>query len=492
MSDIAHTTLGAIQGARADGVVRFHTVPYATPPLGVLRFAPPQPQAAWTGIKDATVQGPIAPQPKSRLSLAMGDFTRAQSEDCLTLAIATPAADGGKRPVIVWLHGGAFLSGAGSLDWYDGGTLAGHGDVVVVGVNYRLGPMGFFYAPGIGDGLAGIHDMIAALRFVQAHIAAFGGDPANVTIMGQSAGAIAILRMLDMPATSGLFHRAIVQSGLPRIGQDAATAVKRAHRLMELLGIDPGAADAKARLQAAPAEQLVTLQMQIARENARFGSIEPAFPPVFDGTDDTGAFSDRIAAACAARGIDVMLGYTREEMLAFFVADPNMANPDPAAVATYFTTLTGTADSMKSYRKRRPGADLRDLLGDLITDHRFIFPAIGLCERLHAANRAAFLYEFSWAPAASPWRACHCIELPFVFGNRAAWDAPMLAGMREQAFQGLSQTMMTAWTDFARDGKPGLGWTQYDPEHRRIMRFGATIGLDGDFSAVRRRDAVAG
>ena len=489
MSDIAHTSLGDVIGQRADGVVRFHAVPYTQPPLGALRFAPPQPPLPWGSI-DSRQPGPIAPQPPSRLRLAMGDFNREQSEDCLTLLIATPGADSAKRPVIVWLHGGAFLSGGGSLPWYDGGKLAATGDAVVVGVNYRLGPLGYLYWPGLGDGLMGIHDMVAALRFVRDHIAAFGGDPDNVTVMGQSAGAVAILRLLDRDDTAGLFHRAIVQSGPPRRGHDRDTAILRSKRLMELLDIDPAGPDVAERLRAVPAAQLATLQMQIARENARFAAIDPAFPPVFDDNGDGDAFATRVAAACAARGVDIAIGYTREEMGAFFTADPAMGEPDPAAVAERFEALTGSADTIALYRRRRPGGGLRELLGDMITDQRFAFPAVGLAEKLHAVGRPAYLYLFDWAAPGSTWGSCHCIDLPFVFGNRAAWDAPMLAGMNEAEYAGLSGTMMAVWASFARCGDPSvpdLAWPVYEPSRR----FGPVIGVEGDWATVDRRGVLA-
>lgn len=487
MSEIAHTGLGDVIGARADGVVRFHAVPYARPPLGVLRFAAPEPPAPWGKPLDARGPGTIAPQPPSRLRVAMGDFTRAQSEDCLTLHIATPAADDARRPVIVWLHGGAFLSGAGSLAWYDGGTLARTGDAVVVGVNYRLGPLGYLRWPGVSDGLMGIHDMIAALRFVQTHIAAFGGDPENVTVMGQSAGAVAIMRLLDMPDTAGLFRRAIVQSGPPRRGQDPNTAIARARRLMTLLDIDPDASDAIERLREVPAERLARLQIQIARENARFAETDPSFPPVFEDLGDAAAFADRVAAACAARGVDVLIGWTREEMHAFFVADPGMAEPDPAKVSERFEALTGSSNSIERYRRRRPGGSLRDLLGDVVTDYRFAFPAIGLAERLDRMGRGAFVYRFDWAPPGSPWKACHCIDLPFTFGNRPAWEASMLAGMDEAEYAGLSGLMMAAWTGFARNGDPGLGWPRYEPRRREITRFDRVVEVVGDFDTADRR-----
>ena len=186
---VAQTALGNLRGVFTDGVAAFRGVPYAAPPIGELRFAPAAPVRAWTGLRDATRHGPIAPQLPSRLSVAMGNFSRPHDEDCLTLTICTPAPDGKARPVLVWLHGGAWISGAGSLDWYDGARLAREGDLVFVGVNYRLGALGWLHRPGIVDAEAGTSDMIAALAWVRDHIAGFGGDPASVTVMGQSAGA---------------------------------------------------------------------------------------------------------------------------------------------------------------------------------------------------------------------------------------------------------------------------------------------------------------
>ncbi len=478
-------SLGELHGLARDGVVLFRNVPYAAPPIGALRFAAPQPPGPWAGVRDARAHGPIAPQPPSRLRAAMGDFDRAQDEDCLTLSIATPAADGARRPVLVWLHGGAFLSGAGSLDWYDGAALARAADAVVVGVNYRLGPLGFLHFPRLADGLMGLHDIVAALRFLAEHAPAFGGDPGCVTLMGQSAGGNAILRLIGMPQTRGLFRRVIVQSAAPRPGPKAAEATARARRLMELLQIDPDAGDAPTRLRAAPAERLVALQMQIARENARFAEIEPAFPPVFDQFESFDATADRLAGEITARGLDVMIGTTREEMHAFLVADPAMAEPDPTKVADRFAALAGSAQAIEAYRRRRPGGDLRDLLADLGTDHRFLFPALGLAERIAARGRRVWVYQFDWGAPGSPWHACHCIELPFVFGTWRTWQAPMLAGADPGQCEALSAAMMGGWSRFARGGDPGadaVPWPAYNADRRETMRFDAIVGPVGDLA----------
>ncbi|HET6182461.1 MAG TPA: carboxylesterase family protein [Acetobacteraceae bacterium] len=470
--------LGELAGVRDGELVRFRAVPYAAPPVGPLRFAPPQPPARWQGVRDATRPGPIPPQPPSRLRAAMGDYTREQSEDCLTLDIVTPAPDGARRPVVVWLHGGAFLSGAGSLDWYDGAALAAAGDLVFVGVNYRLGPLGFLCLPGCADGLMGLRDQTAALRFVAAHIGAFGGDPENVTLMGQSAGGISILRLLAMEETAGLFRRAIVQSAPPRLGPSEEEAAGRARRLMALLGIDPAAPDAADRLRAAPAAELITLQMQIARENATFASIDPAFPPVSDGSASVAEFTRRAAEAAVRRGVDLLVGSTREEMHAFFVADPAMETPDPAKMADLFTGLAGSAGAMAFYAQRRPGASARDVLGDLVTEHRFDRPVADLADQMARAGRPVFVYRFDWAPPGSKWKACHCIELPFVLGTWRHWEPPMIAGGDPAQMEALSGTMMRMWASFARGGDPSLvdlPWPRYAAPDRPVMRFGELI-----------------
>src|SRR5690242_3201760 len=222
-------------------------------------------------MRDASRHGPIAPQPPSRLRAAMGDFDRPQDEDCLSLTICTPAPDAKSRPVLVWLHGGAWISGAGSLDWYDGTQLAREGDIVFVGVNYRLGALGWLHQPGIVDAEAGTLDMIAALSWVRDHIASFGGDPGRVTVMGQSAGATSIGRLAMLPEARNLFHRAIMQSsGFGRGAYTAAMAAQRADQFIRLLEIDPQASDALRQLRAVEVPRIIAAQGELARANARF------------------------------------------------------------------------------------------------------------------------------------------------------------------------------------------------------------------------------
>lgn len=469
------------------GVTVFRGVPYAT----ARRFASPQPVGRWIGQRDATRHGPIAPQPASRLRAAMGDFNLPQDEDCLTLTIATPAVDDGQRAVIVFLHGGAYLSGAGSLDWYDGAVLAGEGDVVVVGVNYRLGALGFLHLPGIAEGNMGLQDMIAALRWVRDNIASFGGDPARVTLVGQSAGAHAIMCLLTMWETRGLFERAIMQSTPAALApHNRVQARANADALCRTLDAKPG------ELFDVTAARIVAAQMQVAREIAGFADITPPFLPVFDNLADPAAFLQAAASEAGSRKIAMIIGTTREEMHAFFAADPGMNPPDPVALAARFAQLSGSADVAALYRRRRPGASEMDVLGDLITDHMFLFPSLALADAVTDAGAMAWVYEFRWAPAGSKFKACHCIELPFVFGSFPAWtDAAMLAGGERSAMTGLSSAIRGAWCEFAESGdphSPGLLWPPYLRPTRQTMCFDAVLGIVGDPSGAAWRGGVEG
>ena len=276
------TPLGDLRGVYNGSVISFRAVPFAEPPMGERRFAAAEPVRPWKGLREAQEHGPIAPQLPSRLRVAMGDFARPQSENCLTLTINAPAVDANRRPVLVWLHGGAWVTGAGSLDWYDGARLAREGDIVCVGVNYRLGALGWLHRPGIVDADAGISDMVTALAWVRDNIAAFGGDPNCVTVMGQSAGATSIARLLMLPEARVLFNRAIMQSGgYGRGAYTSAMASERADQFLRLLGIDPQAGDALARLRAVEVPRLLAAQTELAQRNARFAYPGAMFMPVF-------------------------------------------------------------------------------------------------------------------------------------------------------------------------------------------------------------------
>ena len=258
----------------------FRNVPYAASTAKALRFAPPQPASSWSGERDATSDGPIAPQNRSRLAHIMGDFERPQGEDCLSLTIWCPDPAPPLCPVLVWIHGGAFTTGAGSLPWYSGESFA-RGGLVFVAVNYRLGALGFLALPGISSGNLGLLDQVAALHWVGENIAAFGGDPATVTVMGQSAGGGSIGALLAMPAARGLFRRAIMQSAaLQRVNPSPDDAARGGRRFLEILGVAP---DRPELLRDVPVNDLLTAQGELARVERRFADPVTPFRPVLDG-----------------------------------------------------------------------------------------------------------------------------------------------------------------------------------------------------------------
>jgi para-nitrobenzyl esterase len=481
---IARTGSGDLRGVSRDGIAAFRGVPFAAPPVGDARFAPARPVAPWHGLRDATQHGPIAPQVPSRLNVAMGNFTRPQHEDCLTLTMCTPAPDGKARPVLVWLHGGAWISGAGSLDWYDGAHLAREGDIVFVGVNYRLGAFGWLHRPGIVDHECGTSDMVAALAWVRDHIAAFGGDPRNVTVMGQSAGATSIGRLLTLPDARPLFRRAIMQSGgFGRGAYTSAMASGRADQLLRLLEIDPQAADALRRLRAVEVRRMLAAQGELARANARFAQTMPMFMPVLPVAMTQAEMLGAIADGAA--GKDVLVGATADEVHAFYAADPAMQDPSPSAVVARF----GGEAAAAQYRARRPGGSTLDLLADLGTDETFLLPAMRLAEAIARRGGNVHAYLFDWAAPGSRFRSCHCIDLPFVFGTFPAWqDAAMLAGGDAKQMMDLSAAMQRGWIEFVRTGDPTHdalpAWPRHSVERRQTMRFGARIGVVGDPASI--------
>lgn len=401
----------------------FFGVPFAAPPVGPLRFRPPEPPLPWSGIRDATRPGPAAPQGPSRLAQVTGDRALEQSEDCLTLNIWTPEPGGGRRPVLVFLHGGGFTSGSGGLAWYHGAEPARRGDLAVVTVNYRLGVLGFLR---LDEGNLGVRDQIEALRWVRDNIAAFGGDPGAVTVAGQSGGALSILAMLSGTAGRGLFHRAILQSTpAGMLPQTAEAAEARVAELLSVLGLRR---DEAGKLRELPVAVLLDAQREVTRRNAPRLGLEPPFQLVADAST---VAADPVAevGGRGADGIPIILGTTRDEAGAF-----------------------------------HPGGD-RDAA---LTESMFRAPSIRLADLLARHGNPAWVYEFGWSPPGSPFGACHCLELPFVFGNPAAWhDAPMLAGAGPHALATLVDVVQPTWISFARHGNPG--WPVHRPEDAAVV-----------------------
>ncbi len=504
MTAIVETAKGKLSGALSGNVAVFRGVPYAAPPLGALRWAPPAPHPGWTGTRDATRDGPAPPQLPSRLERVMGrvDFANGQDEDCLTLTISAPwPAAGGKRPVLVFFHGGAWMSGAGSLSLYGGAELARFGDAIVVGVNYRLGALGYLHVPALpasGSGANfGLLDHVAALEWVRDNIAAFGGDPANVTIFGQSAGGGSIATLMEMPNAVTLFRRAILQSAAIMPHQTPEAAARVTAEVLKALGLESAA-----KLRDVPVAKVLDAQRAAMMAVGKPSDPTPVYRMVRDGAVLTTDPPAGVAAGCA-KGIDVMIGTTHDEVHAFFINNEAIANIDRAGMAAALkgseriAAMPKAEAVIEAYAKRLPGASAPALFAAVRTDGMFRLPSLRFADAQEKHARV-FVYRFDWKPAAdAPYGAAHCIELPFVFGNFADWDnAPvpptMLKGGNRAAMTRLSHQMMGAWCAFARTGDPNhAGLPKWDPwsrAQRRSFVFDAesrpAAGLDDEIEAV--------
>jgi para-nitrobenzyl esterase len=476
---IARTKQGDVRGVERDGVWAYRGIPYAAPPTGEGRFRPPAPPEGWSGLRDATRFGPMAPQGVGPLEAMLGATRFPQSEDCLSLNVATPAADDAGRPVLVWIHGGGFQTGSGSIPWYHGTALARRADVVVVSINYRLGALGFTHLgddhPGSGN--LGLLDQVAALQWVQDNIENFGGDPGNVTIFGESAGGMSVAVLLGTPAARGLFHRGIAQSGACQALADADAADATAARLAaELGGVDA--------LLTAPVEDIVAAQSRVAA-SVRFslgaGQVLP-FTPVLDGDVLPVHPLDAIRGGSAA-DIDLVAGTNAHEFTLFTVA-AGVTDTTDERLARAVERIAGdrTPEVLAAYRAMEPGASPFDLLVSMSTDVVFRLP----CEDLLAAHAAgaagastrSYLFTFESPAFEGRLRSTHALEIPFVFGIVDRPGTELFVGEVDDAVRGLGDACADAWTSFATDGDPRAAgmpaWPAWDPEQRRTMELGTT------------------
>jgi para-nitrobenzyl esterase len=489
----AVTPFGRFIGRYEYAVKVFRGIRYARPPISERRFQKPIEMPLDDSEIDAGEDGPISPQLPSRLENAMGPFPARQGEDCLRLTIWVPPDPAEEKlPVLVWFHGGAFMTGAGSLPCYSGLRFCRTQRAIVVAVSSRLGALGYARIKGLSEGNLGLHDQLASLRWIQRCIACFGGDPDNVTIAGQSAGAFAVLALAVMKQARGLFKRAILQSGPFGLLPDPSDkAEARGQVLMDTVA--SGRIDAFRELAA---DRILEATGVIARQfSAGLGDFSAPYLPCIDGELIQGpllkAVEDGAASWCS-----MIAGYTRDECTVFSLIDPALERLTHADLRAMLRSSFGESSDevLGEYQALRgSGRHPRALWSDIMTDSRFIAPTLKLADLQRKAGQPIYLYQFQWQSPQERFGANHCIELPFLLGEPKAWKkAPMFQGANASDYDHIGGTMRRFWGAFARSGSPSkrelLDWPVYD-ENRVVMCFDRYIGPAVDPIGARWRRA---
>jgi para-nitrobenzyl esterase len=474
---------GTFRGTRQGGVLSFKGVPYAAPPVGEDRFAPPRPPVAHSGIADVADYGPTVSTPPQRsavMDALLPDPVR-PGENGLNLNIWTPDT-AARLPVFVWIHGGGFVTGAGSTTAFDGTAFARDG-VIAVTINYRLAVEGFLQIPGAVPN-RGLLDQIAALRWVKENIAAFGGDPGLVTVAGESAGAMAVLTLLTMPRSKGLIRRAISQSGDGHHVHSPELAAQVTAELCADLGV-PETAEAIAavpvpRLHAATNDVITRLTAGKEPCFAEFRRL--VLQPVVDG-DILPAHPVEAARSGATNGVDLLIGTNAEEY-GLFVAPTGLdAMTEEMLTATVSRLGVDAGAIIEAYRARLPAATPSDLFVAIQSDWFCRVPAITYTDARREGGADSHVYEFAWRPGTYGGRlgACHTLEIPFVFDTL---DDPWGIDLRgADAPRELAEQVHGAWVEFVRSGTPG--WPAYT-DARNVRRLDIESSLVRDPAAYRR------
>ena len=475
---------GDLLGSYEKGIFIFKGIPYATPPIGILRWMPPQPPASWLGLRPALSFSPIAPQNASNFKrTSQFVINELQSEDCLYLNIWSPGLDELKRPVLVWLHGGAFTLGSGSQPDFSGNILAKNGDVVIVTLNYRLGLLGFLNLKEITNGEIpatgneGLLDQIAALKWIRNNISVFGGDPANVTLFGESAGAMCIACLMAVPQVKGLFHKVISQSGGANRAKPLDQAVSDA--CLVLKSLDHNNRNIKT-LKELTTQQLLSIQKDI---EMKIQAMTIA-TPVIDGNILTESPIHAIKKGSSAH-IPMLIGSNLEEWKLFNPSTINFKKMDNFGLAQRLSKFVPTPkiySLIEAYRLIREKQKLSSIPADLYiaikSDHDFRIPTIRLAEAQNLQSPSVFCYLFNWQSPDETFGSCHSLEIGFVFGTFN--NNPKFYGFGPFA-EKLSRIMQDAWIAFTRTGNPScisLGnWPVYGS--KRITQFlGANCHLE--------------
>ena len=496
MSAIAETIAGRIEGTEENGLCVFRGVPFAAPPVGDLRFKAPQPVEPWDGVRETKAFGPISLQAPNEMLEALlppSDPPQPQNEDCLYLNVWTPGLDDAARPVMVWIHGGAFTIGSGSEDYYDGANLASRGDVVIVTINYRLGALGFLNLPALGETNFGMRDQVAALKWVQDNIANFGGDPGNVTIFGESAGGMSVASLMASPEAAGLFQKAIPQSGAGHNALSVEETNATAFKFCEKLGVDRDDVDA---LMSADAADILAASVAVdpiasAESAAQMTDVgasptpQMPFQPVIDGQFLSKLPIDHIREG-SADDVATLVGSLDEEMKLLAAAGPAEPMSEEAVTAMLGMMHQDGASAFATYRaaRRERGEDDSpdEIFVAVISDVMLRIPGLRLADA-QTSRAPTFAYLFDWKSPAldGALGSCHALELPFVFGTHAT--APEFCGSGPVA-DAFSELTMDTWLAFARTGNPsgdGVEAPAWDAEAKPIQVLGDNPRVEHDW-----------
>ena len=486
---VAQTANGKVAGYIQDGVTIFKGIPYAK----ANRFEAPVQADSWEGIRSCRQYGPVSPQgarsgwANDEIAFAFNWNDGVQGEDCLRLNVWTPALDSRKRPVMVWLHGGGYSAGSGQeLPSYDGTSLAFAEDVVVVSINHRLNVLGFLDLSAYGEKYAksanaGLLDIVASLKWVRDNIAAFGGDPSNVTIFGQSGGGGKVTTLLATPCAKGLFHKAIVQSGSMLRTMESKYSRKIGIATVRNLGLDASSID---KISEVPYGELLAAGekaiAQVKAEADRDGVASFIFgwAPTVDGAVLPSQPFDPQAPAISAE-IPMIIGTTRHEFsMTTYVPALRNAGREEVIGILKGRYGEGTERFLELFAKAYPGSKPADML-----DADFVFRPGAIEQALRKSLQGAapvYMYMFNWESPVLDGilRSTHCMEIPFVFNN-ADRHASMTGG-GTQAME-LASKMSHCWAEFARCGKPsaeGLPeWEPFEAEKRAVMFFDNTCKM---------------